>query len=338
MRAKSRTNSVTLKDVASRAGVAPITASRAINDPESVSLALRTAVQNAVAELGYVRNQFAGALASAGSPIIPVLVPSLSNEVFIEVVEGVQGILEGAGYEILIGNTHYDLARESELVRTFLGWSPAGIVLAGLKHLESTRQLLRALGRPVVELMEFGRPVIDMNVGLSHQKAGRTMGEHLIARGYTEIGFIGGPLAGDYRAAQRLAGLNQALRKAGLRHRAPFTHESRRDAELGGEKLIEALRDDPALDALFFANDDLAIGALLRANQEGIDVPGRVAIAGFNGFEIGGLISPGLTTIASPRRLIGQITAQKLLARMRNEDPGPNRVNVGYELVIRSST
>jgi LacI family transcriptional regulator, gluconate utilization system Gnt-I transcriptional repressor len=338
MRAKSPVNSVTLKDVAKRAGVAPITVSRAINDPESVSLALRTAVQNAVAELGYVRNRFAGALASAGSPIIPVLIPSLSNEVFIEVAEGIQEIFEAAGYEILIGNTHYDLARESELVRTFLGWSPPGIVLAGLKHLESTRQLLRAFARPVVEVMEFGKPAIDMNVGLSHQKAGRTMGEHLIARGYTEIGFVGGRLAADYRAAQRLAGLNQALTKASLRRRPPFTHESRTDLELGGEKLVEALQHDPTLDALFFANDDLAVGALLRANREGIDVPGKVAIAGFNGFDIGGLTSPGLTTIVSPRRLMGQMAAQKLLARMRNEDPGPNRVDVGYKLVIRSST
>jgi LacI family gluconate utilization system Gnt-I transcriptional repressor len=338
IRVKSRANSVTLKDVAKRAGVAPITVSRAINDPESVSLALRTAVRNAVEELGYVRNRFAGALASADSPIVPVVVPSLSNEVFIEVVDGIQEILEGAGYELLIGNTHYDLTRESELVRTFLGWSPAGIVLAGLKHLESTRQALRAFGRPVVEVMELGKPAIDMNVGLSHKKAGRTMGEHLIARGYTEIGFVGGRLGSDYRAAQRLGGLNEALRKAGLRRRPPFTHESRTDLELGGEKLVEALQHDPTLDALFFANDDLAVGALLRANQEGIDVPGQVAIAGFNGFDVGGLTSPGLTTIVSPRRLIGQTAAQKLLARIRNEDPGPNRVDVGYKLVIRSST
>jgi LacI family gluconate utilization system Gnt-I transcriptional repressor len=338
IRVKSRANSVTLKDVAKRAGVATITVSRAINDPESVSLALRTAVRNAVEELGYVRNRFAGALASADSPIVPVVVPSLSNEVFIEVVDGIQEILEGAGYELLIGNTHYDLTRESELVRTFLGWSPAGIVLAGLKHLESTRQALRAFGRPVVEVMELGKPAIDMNVGLSHKKAGRTMGEHLIARGYTEIGFVGGRLGSDYRAAQRLGGLNEALRKAGLRPRPPFTHESRTDLELGGEKLVEALQHDPTLDALFFANDDLAVGALLRANQEGIDVPGQVAIAGFNGFDVGGLTSPGLTTIVSPRRLIGQTAAQKLLARIRNEDPGPNRVDVGYKLVIRSST
>src|SRR5260221_14418789 len=111
--------------------------------------------------------------------------------------------------------------------------------------------------------MELGKPAIDMNVGLSHQKAGRTMGEHLIARGYTEIGFVGGRLGSDYCAAQRLGGLNEALRKAGLRRRPPFTHGNRTELEVGGEKLGKGLQHGPTLDALFFSNSELGVGALL---------------------------------------------------------------------------
>ncbi len=331
-RPRARAGSVTLREVADRAGVSPITVSRALRDPAIVSALLRTEIMKAVDELGYVRNRFAGALASAASPIVPVIVPSLSNAVFIEVVDGIQTTLEDAGYEILLGNTHYDLAREGDLVAALLGWSPSGLIVAGCRHEARTRQMLRGFGRPVVEIMEIGSRPVDMNVGLSHVDAGRAMGEHLIGRGRREIGFVGGRLGADYRAALRYRGLDRALAGAGLRQRPPFTHDERSSPRLGGETLMAALEADPSLDALFFANDDLAVGAILRAHKEGIAVPGRVAIAGFNGFGIGALTTPTLTTIVSPRREIGALAARKLLARIKGAASGPARVDLGYRL------
>lgn len=329
---------MTLKHVAERAGVAPITVSRALNAPQSVSAALRTQIEIAVAELGYVPNRFAGALASADSRIIPVIVPSLSNAVFIEVIQGIQEVLEVAQYQMLLGNTQYDLIREAELVTTLLGWSPAGLILAGLRHAERTHRVLRGYGRPVVEIMEYGPRPIDMNVGLSHLKAGQTMGEHLVARGYRQIGFIGGRLEADYRAAQRFRGLDRALATAGLQRRPAYSHAEKSSPGLGGDKLMEVLAQSPELDAVFFANDDLAVGALLRAQREAIKVPGRIAIAGFNGLGIGALTTPALTSIVSPRQQIGEIAARKLLARIQGNQAGPARVDVGYRLEIRSST
>ncbi len=334
----ARSRAVTLKDVAERAGVAPMTVSRALNSPGSVSPGLRRQIDEAVAALGYVPNRFAGALASANSRVVSVIVPSLSNAVFIEVIAGLQDVLEAAGYQLLLGNTRYDQERETALVSTLLGWAPAGIIVAGLKHVPRTTALLRDCGRPVVEMMEYGARAIDMNVGLSHLKAGQAMGVHLIARGYRQIGFVGGNLGHDYRAMQRFRGLDRALAQAGLRRREPFAHEEDSSAELGGDKLMEALRTDPSLDAIFFANDDLAIGALLRAQREGIDVPGRIAVAGFNGFPIGGLTRPALTTIVSPRRRIGSTAATMLLARIRGDGDGARRVDLGFELAVREST
>ena len=324
--------SVTLKDVADRAGVSPITVSRALRDPTIVSASLRAEIAKAIAALGYVRNRFAGALASADSPIVPVIVPSLSNAVFIEVIEGIQTTLEAAGYEILLGDTHYDLGREADLVSALLGWSPAGLIVAGCRHDARTRRMLGGFGRPIVEIMEVGARPVDMNVGLNHVRAGETMGEHLVRRGYREIGFVGGRLGADYRAKLRFDGLDRALARAGLRRRPPFTHPERSSPSLGGEKLLETLAADPTLDALFFANDDLAIGAILRAQKAGIAVPGRVAIAGFNGFGIGALTTPTLTTIVSPRREIGALAAARLLARIKGDRSGPARVDLGYRL------
>jgi LacI family gluconate utilization system Gnt-I transcriptional repressor len=337
-RQRTRNGAVTLKDVAKLAGVAPITVSRAINDPPSVSPPLRKQIDEAIEALGYVRNQFAGALASAESRIVPVIVPSLSNAVFIEVIQGIQEILGEARYQLLLGNTQYDIEREADLVAALLGWSPAGLIIAGLRHTPRTQKLLAAATHPVVEVMEYGARPIDMNVGLSHVSAGAAMGNHLIERGYRQIGFVGGRLELDYRAAQRFKGLDRALTKAGLQRRRPFAHEEASNPALGGDSLIAVLREAPELDAIFFANDDLAVGALLRAQIERIDVPGRVAIAGFNGLPLGALTQPSLTTIVSPRHLIGEIAARKVLARIRGEHAGPARVDVGYRLEIRSST
>ncbi len=171
---------VTLSDVATAAGVAPITVSRALNAPDTVSEALRERIGAAVAALGYVPNRMAGALASARTRVVPVIVPSLSNVVFVEVIAGIQETVEAAGYQILLGSTDYDLAREAALVATLLGWAPPGVLLAGLRHLPRTVELLRTAAVPVVEFMEYGPRCIDMNVGLSHVRAGAAMAAHLL--------------------------------------------------------------------------------------------------------------------------------------------------------------
>ena len=333
-----RPSTVTLKHVAERAGVSPITVSRVVNTPDAVSEALRAKVEEAIAALGYVPNRVAGALASAESRVVLVIVPSLSNAVFIEVIQGIQTELEVAGYQMLLGNTQYDLEREQDLAATLLGWSPAGIIIAGLKHTERTRMLLRGWSRPVVEIMEHGAKPIDMNVGLSHYKAGEAMGEHLVARGYRRIGFIGGRLKTDYRAMHRFRGLERCLARHGLARRPPFTHDCKSSPEIGGDAFMRALDAAPELDALFFANDDLAVGAILRAGREGIAVPQRVAIAGFNGFSIGTLVQPSLTTIVSPRGRMGELAASKLLARIRGQDAGPASVDIGFSLRLGEST
>ncbi|GAB0112941.1 LacI family DNA-binding transcriptional regulator [Acidisoma sp. C75] len=333
-----RPHTVTLKHVAERAGVSPITVSRVVNTPDAVSEGLRTKVEEAIRALGYVPNRVAGALASAESRVVLVIVPSLSNAVFIEVIQGIQTVLEVAGYQMLLGNTQYDLEREQDLAAALLGWSPAGIIIAGLKHTEGTRSLLKGWQRPVMEIMEHGTRPIDMNVGLSHYKAGDAMGEHLVARGYREIGFIGGRMKADYRAMQRYKGLDRCLNRHGLTRRPPFTHDCKSSAEIGGDAFMRALEAAPELDALFFANDDLAVGAILRAQREGIAVPKRVAIAGFNGFSIGNLVQPPLTTIVSPRQRMGELAASKLIARIRGQDAGPASVDIGFSLRLGEST
>lgn len=329
---------VTLKDVAQRAGVSPITVSRALNRPEIVSPKLREKVEKAVQELNYVQNRMAGALASAGSPVIPVVIPSLSNVVFIEMIEGVQEVAREAGFQLMLGNTDYDLDREYDWISMFLGWSPPGLILAGTRHLPRTRALLEHYGRPVVETMEYGSRPIDMNVGLSHVKAGEAMAEHLIARGYRQVCFAGCRINLDYRAKQRFDGFDRTLAEHGLTRRPPITRDVPSGAAVGGEILVDVLRDDPGVDAIFFANDDLAAGAILRAQREGIAIPERIAVAGFNGLPLAALVTPSLTTISSPRREIGRIAAEQLVKRITGQPSRTKRFDVSFDLIARDST
>lgn len=328
----------TLKHVAERAGVSPITVSRALNKPAMVSEDLRDRVRRAVDELGYVQNRVAGALASANSRVIPVVVPSLSNAVFIETIQGIQDVVQRAGFQLLLGNTEYDLDREHGWISTFLGWSPPGLIVAGTRHQARTRALLERWGRPVVEIMEIGTRPIDMNVGLSHSAAGAAMARHLVGRGYADLLFAGCRLDEDHRAGQRFRGFDRALAACGVARRPPLTRALPSSPALGGDMLIEALRLDPPPRAIFYANDDLAVGAILRAQREGIAIPGRVAVAGFNGLNISALVTPSLTTIVSPRLDIGRLGAEKLLDAIAARASRARRLDVGFELVPGEST
>ncbi len=339
-RTRRRRAAVTLNEVAAGAGVAPITVSRALNNPASVSPALRSRIEHTVEQLGYVPNRMAGALASARTRVIPVIVPSLSNVVFVEVIEGIQEAVEAQGYQMLLGSTGYDLGHEAALAATLLGWAPPGMMIAGLRHETRTATLLRNAGIPVVEFMETGRGAIDMNVGLSHVRAGAAMAEHLLARGYRRIGFVGLRMKDDYRARQRYDGLRRGL--AGQAAVVLFDREGgggqSGGQQVGWEALPDLLAVTPALDALFFANDEMAVGALLRARRDGTDIPGRIAIAGFNGLPIAALTTPTLTTIASPRKQIGREAAAMLLARIAGREPTTRRLDVGFTLEVGGST
>lgn len=336
-RSRNRKNRVTVKDVAERAGVGTMTVSRALRAPDSVSARLRARIEAAVADLGYVPNRLAGGLASSRTRTVPVIIPSLSNNVFPDIVEGISGVLQRHDLQILLGNTHYSLADEETLVSIFLSWSPDGVIIAGLEHSERTRRMLAAADIPVVEIVEWGEFPIDMNVGLSHVAAGRAMGEYLIGRGYRRIAFVGPQMERDVRAAKRLEGLQAALAAAGRQEGPVVSLDRPSTVRAGSEALSRLLDEAPDIDAVFFANDDLAMGGLFACQRRGIPVPGALAVAGFNGLEFADEVTPRLTTILTPRYEIGRRAAEMLVARLAGQTVAETRVDVGFTLLRRES-
>ncbi|WP_027015590.1 HTH-type transcriptional regulator GntR [Comamonas composti] len=334
-RSSRATGRITLADVAQACGVSAMTVSRALRGERRVAPGLVEKIRAAADELGYVPDPAARALASQKSSQVLVLVPMLSNTLFVDLLEAVHQVLFKAGYQALIGVTHYDTAEEELLLRTYLPLRPAGLLLTGLNHSPGAEKLLAASKVPCVHLMELSDRAGTPCVGFSQTDAGADITRHLLAGGRRRIVFCAGQL--DVRVMQRAEGYRNALREAGVYDQTlELLWPQPTSMALGAQLFNAALALKP--DAMFFCNDDIAQGALLEALRLGIDVPGQVALAGFNDLAGSDQMLPPLTTIRTPRQSIGREAAQMLLQLMRGDEVEQTRIDLGYELIVRKSS
>lgn len=336
VRSSRASGRITLQDVAREAGVSPITASRALRGTRGVSPDLVARTAAAADKLGYVPDPAARALASSRSAQVAVLIPLLSNTLFVDVLDAVQRALLPAGFQTLIGVTHYDSAEEEQLLRSFLPHRPSGLLLTGFDRTESARRLIQDSGIPTVHLMEVTSAPGIYSVGFSQTEAGRAITEHLLEQGHRRIAYAAAQL--DPRVLQRAEGYRQALRAYGCYDPAlELLSPASSSIELGGRLLQEALTRHPDIDAIFFCNDDLGQGALLKALELGIAVPSRLAVVGFNDLPGSPQMLPPLTSVRTKRREMGLEAANMMLSLMRGESPAQPNVDLGFELVLRGS-
>src|SRR4051812_19755979 len=320
---------VTLADVALRARVGESTVSRVLRNNGSVSPRTRKKILKAAAELNYVPNRIAGTLASMTSKLIGIVIPSVANTVVPEVLAGANMVLEDAGFQSVIGVSNYDPVREEALIESLLSWRPAGILVAGLEHTDRARAMLKGCGVRVVELLDIDGEGIDIVVGSSQRAAGRKSAEHLLARGYRRIGYVGHNFSVDIRAGKRLDGFRTALAGQGLAFvDEEVSPDGASSVEAGRIGLARLLARGRALDAVYFSNDDLAIGGYFHCLENRIAVPGGLALFGYNGLEIARLTPLPLSTIRSPRFAMGKTGAELLLRGGASQ-----LVDLGFELV-----
>lgn len=333
----SRTGRATMADVAERAGVSAITVSRAFKRPELVAPELRAHILDTAQSMGYVPNQAASSLASARSMTVAVLIPSMTNMVFVETLAGIHDVLHPRGYQILIGVSHYSPVEEERLLRTYLQFQPDGILVTGNDHTATTLRYLAALRSPTVHMMELLDDPDSYSVGCSQFEGGLMMTRHLLERGYRRIGFVAVQL--DPRTLARLEGYRQALRDAGLYDPArEWQVPEASSISLGAAMLDRIVEEKTDCDAVFFCNDDLAQGALFQCQRRGIRVPEQLAIGGFNDLAASAWTTPTLTTVATPRYAIGRHSAALLLDLMEGREPATRRRDLGLTFVAREST
>lgn len=329
--------SVTLKDVAERAGVSVITASRALRMPAIVSQHARDRVSKAVSDLGYVPNPAAQALASARSNLIGVVIPSVTNVVFADVLSGMLDAAEATRFELQFTTSRYAGAREAELLRVFATQRPAGLIVTGRDQTPEARAILEAMHCPVVQIMEIGDDPVDMMLGIDQAAAGSAVVDHLLAKGYERIAFLGGRM--DPRSQRRLAGYRRRIEAVGLADpRRVLTTSQPTSVALGGRMLADLLATAPETDSVFCNNGDLALGALFEAQRRGIRVPAQLGIVGFNDLDVEAAAFPTITSVRTHRYEMGRRAVMMLTEALDGRRPDPAVIDLGFEIVAREST
>ena len=310
---------LTLRDVSEASGVSEMTVSRVLRNRGDVSEATREKVLEAAKTLGYVPNKIAGALASQRVNLVAVIIPSLRNMVFPEVMSGISSVLEETELQPVVGVTDYLPEKEERVLYEMLSWRPSGVIIAGLEHSDASKAMLKASGIPVVEIMDTDGTPIDCAVGISHRRAGSEMARAILKQGYERIGFMGTKMPLDHRARKRFEGFTQALAKEGVEIADQDFYSGGSALAKGREMTQAMLARDPELDFLYYSNDMIAAGGLLHLLDAGIDVPGQVGLAGFNGVELLEGLPRQLATMDACRDEIGRKAAQIIAQRV--EEP-----------------
>ena len=319
---------LTLRDVSEASGVSEMTVSRVLRNRGEVSDKTRVRVLAAAKELGYVPNKIAGALASNRVNLVAVIIPSFKNMVFPEVLTGINEVLEGTGLQPVVGVTDYLPEKEEKVLYEMLSWRPSGVIIAGLEHSEASIAMLKSAGIPVVEIMDTDGKPVDAMVGISHRRAGREMARAIVKAGYRHIGFMGTKMPLDHRARKRFEGFTEALAKDGIEidDREFYSGGS---ALAKGREMTKAMLDrSPDLDFLYYSNDMIGAGGLLYCLDNGIDVPGKLGLAGFNGVELLDGLPVRLATMDACRREIGRRAAEIIAGHSHSGMVGGERVEL----------
>jgi LacI family gluconate utilization system Gnt-I transcriptional repressor len=321
---------LTLRDVSQASGVSEMTVSRVLRNRGDVSQNTRDKVLLVAKQLGYVPNKIAGALASQRVNLVAVIIPSLSNMVFPEVMTGISEVLETTDLQPVVGVTDYLPEKEERVLYEMLSWRPSGVIIAGLEHSETSAMMLKASGIPVVEIMDIDGSPVDAMVGISHRRAGREMEVSILKAGYRKIGFLGTKMPLDHRARKRFEGFTEALAKSGVEVTDQEFYSGGSALVKGREMTQELLRRNPNLDFLYFSNDLIGAGGLLYLIEKGISIPNQIGLAGFNGVELLQGLPRQLATMDACRSEIGRKAAEMIVQQVNDPKTSFEKV---HELV-----
>ncbi|MCA1324909.1 LacI family DNA-binding transcriptional regulator [Herbaspirillum sp. alder98] len=330
---------ITLRDVAQLAGVAPITASRALNTPQAVSPKVLQKVREAVERTGYVPNLLAGGLASNKSRLVAVVVPTVIGPVFQGIVHTLTETLAAAGYQVMLGQSGYENSREDALLEAIIGRRPDGVVLTGIMRSPEARKRLLASGIPVVETWDLTPNPIDMLVGFSHEEIGREVARYLHRLGRRQVAVVGGR---DERSQRRMNAFAEQAVALGMGMGAADgvpMHGVIAPTTLGQGRsgLVELLQRQPGIDAIFCSSDLLALGVMIEAQARGIAIPQQLAVVGFGDLDFARDLQPQLTTVRIDGTAIGQRAARFIIDRANDIEIAQPVVDVGFSIISRQS-
>ena len=331
---------VSIRDVATLAGVSVGTVSNVLNRPDTVSAASAQRVQNAIEELGYVRNDAARQLRAGVSTTVGFVALDGRNPFFADVVGGAENEATTRGLALLHGNSDEDTARETLYIDLFEQQMVRGLLIAPFGDVTTRLTRLRARGIPSVLIDRFSGDGLFSSVSVDSVAGGRLAAEHLLERGRRRIAFVGGPF--DIRqVTDRLAGARSAVENSGLDAVLEVVPTHALTVEEGveaGRRLLTRDRTDRP-DAVFAANDLLALGLLQGLVVDGrMLVPDEIAVVGFDDIPFAAAAAVPLTSVRQPSALIGGTAMRILLDEADDPDRATRQTVFAPELVARGST
>ncbi|MEO0774104.1 MAG: LacI family DNA-binding transcriptional regulator [Pseudomonadota bacterium] len=301
----------TIKDVARRAGCGIATASRVLNNSGPASADVRKRVEKAASDLGFSFSAAGRALQSRRSMTIGCLVPSLANPVFAEAVQGIQEVLSGTGYQLLISCSNYDGAADNQAIETLLTKDVDGLIVTMVAPDRSAALRLAKTRNVPVSLM-FHDPIDGLpSAHVDNFEAARDVARQFARLGHKRTAFLSLRFASSDRSRNRYAGFHAECRALGLCD--PALIELTEAEANTPEKLAQILAQLDSVTAIFASNDFLAIAVQKAARLIGWQVPGDLSVVGFDGIEIGRLLDVPLATIETAPEAMGRQAAATLL-------------------------
>lgn len=327
----------TIKEVAQLAGVSPATVSRVLNGLPTVDPDLATKVKAAVDETGYQPNRAARTLRRHVASVWALIISDIENPFFTAMVRGVEDVAHNAGYSVVLCNADEDLEKERRYMDIAIAEQMAGVIATPASEVDSDFSALLDQGIPVVAVDRLPSEPSISSVRIDNVAGAELATTHLVDQGFKRIGFIGGPREVT-TARERLEGYRTALSEAGVRiDNKLVLHADFRQA--GGHKAMQTMLglEEPP-DAVFAANNLMAIGALLAIREAGLEVPTDIGVVGWDDQRWSELIQPALTVVAQPVYLIGQRAGNVLLERITGQGQSIETVTFEPHLEVRASS
>ena len=322
----------TIRDVAGRAGVSPMTASRVLSGVGYSSGEAREAVQRAAAELGYRPNTIARALVQGSTRTVGLVVGDVENPFFATLARAIADVLEAHGYTLLLTNSDEDPAREERLVDALRGRQVDGLVVT--PSAGSGRHLGAAVaaGIPLVQVDRAVRGLAADAVLVDNARGAEVAVGHLAALGHRRIACVTDPV-GLGSSRERVAGYRRAIAEHALEDLV-FEADGVTQAH-GLAAASAALAARPT--ALFTASNFMTLGAMRSIRAAGLAIPADVALIGFDDLDWTTLVDPPLTVVAQPVAELGRVAAELLVGRLEGDTAPARRVRLRTSLVVRES-
>jgi LacI family transcriptional regulator len=324
------TDKVTLHDVARQAGCSLATASRVMNDNQTVGGEVRERVMKAAGALGYVPNGSARALRSTQTRLVGAVIPTVDHAIYASMINALQGRLGERRISLILATSMYDPELELVQVRQLLERGVEAVVLVGARHRQATLDLLDQHRVPHVQTYAARATGSGVAVGFDNESAGRAAARFLLELGHRRLAMIAGITQDNDRAKERVTGFLAELAAAGVAADSVPVREAPYSVAAGSAALRDILAAGVRPTAVFCASDLLAAGAIKHCNGAGIDVPGQLSVLGFDNLEIAELTTPELTTFEVPARDMGRLAADYITA-----SPTQRLHMRGNELAIR---